>query len=220
MLIYNSQLYKCCEEDMSIVDNYYVCYNCASVFEAVINDNYIPSKDIKQKNPYIQKNHFRNKLLKLQGVDNTYIPNEVYEKLSKYEYNTINELQIILKSLKLSIYVKNIIIIDYNIKKRLIHDLNNKIIDKMLIMFDKIHNSYYEIVNKNRQLFNYNYLIFKLLMLFGCYDIAQNVFFFKKSNNTIQKYDEIWEYICEKNNYIYSSTNNDLKKININKNRN
>lgn len=215
-LIYNEFNPEICVEcncDRFVIDNYYICYSCGDSYSGLIIDYNIDPRDIIKRHPYKQKEHFRYKLMKLQGNDNQKIPPEIINTLRSYKYDNIQELQAIMKKLKYREFFKNIILIDYFVRGKLCHDLDNKLYDMIMGEFDSIQESYYEIIDIKRQLFNYNYILFKLLFLFDRIDIAKNVFFIRKYDTTIKKYDDIWHYICSRNNYIYESTHDQLKKL-------
>ena len=194
-------------------DNYYICMNCGEAVDSLVFDNYIDPRDIIRRYPYKQVNHFRYKLLKLAGNDNQPIPDHVINKLKSIEYETIHQLHDIMKQNKFNEYFKNIILIDYKIKHKLCHDIDTTTFYNFIEEFRRIQAAFYDIPGNPVQMINYNYLIFKLCMLYNRPDIAKNIFFICKYNNTIQKYDNIWYGICKRLGYRYGNTFDELKQL-------
>lgn len=215
-ILYTDEYEKCiyCNIEYKENNNYFYCDNCGIVSNLLINDEYIEPQERITKYPYKQKEHFKYKLMKLQGNDNEIIPDYVINTLKKYknDYNTIHELQQIMKKYKYREYFKNIIIIDYKIKGKLIHNLDTNLFNNLMDSFNDIQKAYYKFINRNKQLFNYNYIIFKLCFLYNRIDIARNIFFIRKYDATIKRYDNIWEFICNENGYPFEDTKTQIKK--------
>lgn len=211
-LIYNFELNYCniCDNKLYENDIYNICNECGFTKTILkFDDKNVFSENHKQIYPYKQINHYKYKLLKIQCNDNENIPDYVINELKKHKYDTIFELHYIMKKLKFSKYYKNIILIDYKIKGKLRYDFDNQLFYKIFNDFEILQNAFYN-DKINNQMINYNFLIFKQLMLYKRYDIATNVFFIHKYPKTIKKYDAIWLNICNKLNWEFSSTNNDF----------
>jgi hypothetical protein len=215
-LLYNNQDKKCIDCDLPMLihsGNYYMCEVCGKVIDDLIYDNYIDPEDIRVKQPYKQFNYFKYKLIKLQGTELEKIPEWVIETLKNQQYDTIQELHVLMKQLKMNKYFKNIISIDAHVKGTPCHYLGNDLFNNVLDNFRTIQISYYKLIDKNRQLFNYNYLLFKIMCMYGRYDIAKNVIFISKNKTTIKRYDEIFRFICIDNDWVFETIDKQMKII-------
>ena len=205
---------KYCGIECYLMDSYYLCPECGICTDTIVISDFIDPMDIKKHYPYKQTCHFRYKLLKLQGIDKDTIPQSLIDTLKKHKYETIVELHYIMKKYKMRLFYKNIIYIDYLIKGRFIHSINSELHYLLLQNFYEIQETYYKIFRKGKQMINYNFIIFKLCMLYGRQDIAKNAFFIIKYEKTITNYDSIWKKICENSSIKYRDTMSELELIN------
>lgn len=212
-LVYNNKLNEycySCKEERIIINSSYICMLCGDTIDCIINDNYIDPQNIIKKYPYKQVDHFKYKLMKLQGNDNQKIPDEIINKLKLEKYSSIYELHYIMKRYGYKDYFQNIILIDYLINGRLIHNIDSELFNTLIYEFTQVQEAFYSIKGGPKQMINYNYLIFKLCNIYSRQDVSKNIFFICKYNNTIKKYDSIWYKICRKLNYPYFNTSEEL----------
>lgn len=202
-----------CDVECYLIDNYYVCSMCGVCKETLVFSDYIDPQDIKKHYPYKQTCHFRYKLLKLAGIDKDTIPQSIIDTLKKHDYETIEELHYLMKRYKYRLFYKNIIMIDCRIKGRFIHNIDNALHHQLLQDFYQIQETYYKIFHRNKQMMNYNFIIFKLCLIYGRKDIAKNAFFIIKYEKTIKNYDKTWKLICDNSNIEYRDTIEELNQL-------
>lgn len=199
-----------CNEEMIIIQNKYTCTSCATVNNSIIfNFPMVYSNKIV----YTRLNHFKFKLNKLNAIDSDYIPISVINNIKKHEFNSIIELRNVMKQLKYGYYYKNIHLIYLIIKKNRLIDMSIDFKNKLTKMFELINLNYFQCHNKRIQFINYNYFIFKLCCLLNRYDYAKHIPFISNHFKTINSYDNVFQQICDKLHWDFTSTFTELNLI-------
>lgn len=197
-------------------DNLYSCKNCYNCVQ-IIDENH-SYKDIDRINlsaryTYTKKGHFKEAIDKFQAIQNTNIPDEVYDmiytQMDKYNISkesiTKEQLYFFLSEYKYSKYYEDITLIYYVITQK--SPPNISMYQNDLLNYFDVAESAYEKIKDNSRInsLNVNYKLMKLLEILG-YKINKEDFNLLKTRDRIGDHDEDWKKICEYLNWRFIPT--------------
>jgi hypothetical protein len=219
-LINKSDKFSCiscnCEKFFH-TDGYYICPNCGDSEHIFIDSELLNIKDSSnnaQKYPYKRLNHFKEKLNQFQGKENFDIPDKVKQtiylqlQLLDIDKSQITKKQIdkILHEFKFQRCYEHLTYIYCEITKKKSVEISKDIEDKLCSLFMQMQGSHDKHTPSSRSnSVNYSYIINKLLIIIGEYELAQ-YFPLLKNKEKLCNLDKIWEKICVDMDWIFESS--------------
>ena len=213
---YIDDIYFCekCNINKKIIKNKSICIceKCGEFDNIILDneDNINNNNDINNNTIYSYKRigHFLITLNNIKNQINENDFNKIKNQINKKNPNkkiTESNIKIILKELKLyKKYSKNINIIYRKLTNLPILEIDKKLEDKLIYMFNKTEEVFENHIPSNRKnFFSYQYCIRKFLELLDVdYDLLDNL----KSLKGVEKLynqDKIWQKICKELHWQY-----------------
>ena len=218
---------KClnCDNTEFIYDsqkNDYICLNCGICKIMIDNTtsamNYADLNSIEysgQQFFYQRKNHFKEWLNQLQGLEVTVIPDSVINliilEIKKERIQNMNDINLVtvkkfLKKLKLTKYYEHIPNIITRITKKPPLNISLEFVNILLDLFDKIQEPFKKHCPPNRKNFlSYSYTLYKFCQLLGKNEYLV-LFPLLKSREKLFEQEKIWKNICIELNWKFISS--------------
>jgi hypothetical protein len=212
-----------CEIEKTLIqsEGIYVCKKCGEV-EHVIIESEIPNhKDAgneKPRTPYKKQTHLAETLNQFQAKESTEIPNRVYTKilielkkkkisideLSSMKYAKAKELiKCILKRLQFSSYYEHIPYILSKLTNKPAPTISRETEEKIKKMFKLSEIAFEKFCPPDRKNYiNYSFVFHKFFQILDMIEFAE-CFPLLKSPDKLKKADQLWEKICEYNNWPF-----------------
>lgn len=198
-----------------------VCPKCGlneSIIELnATNLNYNDQIDHNSKKPFVYKrlSHMFETLNAAQGLQNTHVPEEVFqcirEEIKKNRLDpaelTPSQIKLFLKRRSLPRYYEHAVFI-----LREIRDDNSNItipdliIDQLVGRFNQVQRVFERFAGERKNLLRYNYIVVKLLELIPRGSEFIHLFPLLKSRLKILQHDATWRLICDDLGWKYNST--------------
>ncbi len=208
--------------DFEIVDNsIYICLNCSS--QQIIMQNIssyidIDRVNLQNKYAYDRRVHFKESINNYQGVQNTIIPENVYEELenqfhkhhllinsdnkeTKFKNITKEHIRLFLKELKFTKHYENINLIHYNLTGIKPDDISH-LEDILLVDFDILSNEYDKLCIDRKSFINAQLVLYSLLMKHN-HACIEDDFSILKTNERRTFHDTILQTLFERLNWTY-----------------
>jgi DNA-directed RNA polymerase subunit RPC12/RpoP len=194
-----------------------VCEECGDSKFVLIDSDKPNYKDPSIENKingsgYKRMNHFSELLNQFQGKESTEISPEIFDKiiqelhkqrLTDMSQVTNQTLRATLKKLGLNSYYEHIPYIINKLSGISPPTLSRELEDKLRQMFKEVQEPFMKFKNKSRKNFlNSHYVFHKLFELLEK-DEYLCQFNYLKSRQKLYEHDEVWEKICNYNNWTY-----------------
>ena len=190
-----------CGENLLLNDNYMVCPRCGLCADAMPVQVFSDRPIFTKKSMYKQINHFKHILNTVQNRESKTIPDEVYYNLESHMENldvSLENIRKCLKEMEQSKYYKHSVQLYCKLKgMTTMMCLSPAEEDKIISLFKKVRQVYGELENTKRKNFlNYSFLVAKLLINIGRYDLANLCKGLK--NSALRNHNKIWGKICDR----------------------
>lgn len=195
---------------------YVICTDCGITEKRNINRqpewNFSESHEFVKPYTYKRPNHFKEWLTQVQGLSRCTIPKEmidlifseiISQKLNNKKLITYDKVKDILRKLKLNKYYEQIPTIIHEITGNKQLELDSKLEQQLIKMFDDIQEPFQKHCPKNRKNFlSYSYTIHKFLQLL---DKNEFLIYFPllKSRQKLFEQEDIWKNICKELNWKF-----------------